>query len=285
MHLAASSAAGFNTSLLERPPVLLAQTGRGMAFGGSTGMGPLVSSEVRAEWKHQGTQPGYSGERAPFDLGSNPVITLTAATGTVRLHIAQATLDDLADASAPGRRGSRLAPSSAGLDHTMHRLAEPLFRAVAQPGMFADYAALVFHVHVLRTYGSGMGQRQQAATGLAPWQARRAQDFLVANLEGDPSIASVAAECRLSTSHFARAFKQTTGLPPHRWLTRQRLLRAKSLMEEGRTALAEIAVACGFVDQSHFTRVFAASERQSPAKWQRGRHGSAAIHPGAGLAC
>ena len=137
------------------------------------------------------------------------------------------------------------------------------------------------HVKILQIYGAGIRRVRRPAAGLAPWQARRAQDFLMANLEGDPTIAGAAAACRLSISHFARAFKQTMGLPPHQWLTRQRLRRAKDLMQAGRLALAEIAAACGFSDQSHFTRVFVASEGQSPARWLRACRSSAA----ASLAC
>ena len=85
----------------------------------------------------------------------------------------------------------------------------------------------------------------------------------------DPSMAEVANECRLSSSYFARAFKQTTGVPPFRWLTNQRVVRAKELLQDPWRELADIAQLCGFVDQSHFTRVFSKSEGHSPGRWRR----------------
>jgi AraC-like DNA-binding protein len=105
--------------------------------------------------------------------------------------------------------------------------------------------------------------------GLAAWQLRRACEFIEANLDGDPSIADVAAECGLSGSYFAKAFKQATGAPPHAWLSMRRIAHAKRLLNDTDLALAEIALACGFVDQSHLTRTFAKIEGCAPGRWRR----------------
>jgi AraC-like DNA-binding protein len=121
----------------------------------------------------------------------------------------------------------------------------------------------------VRAYGSVPVGRQNVGGGLASWQLQRARDFMIANLAGDPSIAEVANECRLSSGYFTRAFKQTTGMPPYRWLTKQRVERAKELLLDPRQELADIAQLCGFVDQSHFTRVFSRSEGHSPGRWRR----------------
>jgi AraC family transcriptional regulator len=109
----------------------------------------------------------------------------------------------------------------------------------------------------------------EARGGLAPWQLRRVNDFVDANLDGDPSIARLAGECGLSVSHFARAFKQAVGLPPHQWLTKRRVDRARELLLDSGVELAEIALTCGFVDQSHLTRVFSRAEGCSPGRWRR----------------
>ena len=68
---------------------------------------------------------------------------------------------------------------------------------------------------------------------------------------------------------FARAFKQSVGTPPHRWLLLQRVLRAKSLLRDADRPLADIAIACGFADQSHFTRVFTHIVGTSPGAWRK----------------
>lgn len=61
----------------------------------------------------------------------------------------------------------------------------------------------------------------------------------------------------------------STGVPPYRWLTKLRVERAKELLKDPRCELADIALLCGFVDQSHFTRVFSRSEGYSPGRWRR----------------
>jgi len=67
----------------------------------------------------------------------------------------------------------------------------------------------------------------------------------------------------------SRAFRRSMGMPPHRWLVRQRIEQAKALLREGRAPLAEISLACGFADQSHFTRCFSAWTGVSPGRWRR----------------
>ena len=83
------------------------------------------------------------------------------------------------------------------------------------------------------------------------------------------SLEQIAAEFDLSVSHFSRAFRVSTGLPPHQWLLRQRVKAAKQLMTVRDLPLSEIAISAGFANQSHFTRVFSAAVGVSPAAWRR----------------
>jgi AraC-like DNA-binding protein len=104
--------------------------------------------------------------------------------------------------------------------------------------------------------------------GLAPWQERRAKEMLAADLADATRLAEVAAACGLSSDHFSRAFRRSTGLPPHAWLLQARVERAMTLLTQRRQPLSEIALACGFVDQSHFTRVFAGRVGATPGAWR-----------------
>jgi AraC-like DNA-binding protein len=118
--------------------------------------------------------------------------------------------------------------------------------------------------------------------GLTPWQLRCAHDRIDARLDQEVSLSELASHCGLSISHFARAFARSTGVPPHRWLMQRRVGRAKELMLTG-TPLAEIALMCGFSDQSHLTRVFSQTTGMTPGRWresqtmQRSRMAVAAI--------
>jgi AraC family transcriptional regulator len=122
---------------------------------------------------------------------------------------------------------------------------------------------------IVQKYRLPGDQPGDARGGLAPWQLRRVSDFVDANMDGDPSIARLAGACGLSVSHFARAFRQTVGMPPHQWLTKRRVERARELLLDSGVELAEIALTCGFVDQSHLTRVFSRAEGCSPGRWRR----------------
>jgi AraC family transcriptional regulator len=82
------------------------------------------------------------------------------------------------------------------------------------------------------------------------------------------SIAGAAATCNLSRSYFIKAFKNTTGRTPHRWLLEHRVDRAKELLLRS-VPIVDIALECSFADQSHFTRMFANIMGVPPAVWRR----------------
>jgi AraC family transcriptional regulator len=213
------------------------------------------------------------GDAQLIDLRDKPTVSLDIPFDSLRFYIPQTALDEMANEAGIRRVGGLCASNFGGRDLVMFGLAQTLAGAMEQPGdgtaMFSDCIALAFFAHVVRAYGRMSAGGRNIRGCLAPWQLRRACDFIIANLEGDPSMAEVANECRLLSSYFARAFKQTTGVPPFRWLTNQRVVRAKELLQDPRRELADIAQLCGFVDQSHFTRAFSKSEGHSPGRWRR----------------
>ena len=76
---------------------------------------------------------------------------------------------------------------------------------------------------------------------------------------------------RRSTAHFCRTFKRTFGQTPHAYITARRLERAKSLMLESEEQLSVIALACGFTDQAHLSKLFRQHTGETPGAWRR-RH-------------
>jgi AraC family transcriptional regulator len=163
-------------------------------------------------------------------------------------------------------------------DETMLNLARALNPVLARPehatALFTDHVFLAMVTHLAGMYG-GLDSRDRQADAarqgrmLTPLQERRVTSRLLDNLAGDTSLSELAALCGLSRSYFIRAFKQITGMPPHRWLLMQRVKHAKALLRGTKMPIADIAVACGFADQSHLTRVFSKAFRVSPAAWRR----------------
>jgi AraC family transcriptional regulator len=107
--------------------------------------------------------------------------------------------------------------------------------------------------------------------GLAPWQARRAEAMIEKRLGEKLSVGTLAEAVRLSPGHFRRAFRHTFGIAPHGYILRRRIHRAKELMQTTSDALADIALACGLADQSHFSTAFRRIEGETPNAWRR-RH-------------
>jgi AraC family transcriptional regulator len=230
-------------------------------------------SDLWLDGKFNGIPPARLGCTYLYDLRDNPVVGLDTPFDSLRFYVSQAALDELAYERGLRRVGGLHTRTFGGQDLVMYGLAQSLAAVIDQTGdctsLFADHVALAFHDHIIHAYGDvPVGDRKMRG-GLAPWQVRRAQEFIDANLDGDPSVAQLASECGLSRSYFTRAFKQAMGMPPHQWLTKRRLEGAKQLMQETRLELVEIAIASGFADQSHFTRVFSRSEGLSPGAWRR----------------
>jgi AraC-like DNA-binding protein len=92
--------------------------------------------------------------------------------------------------------------------------------------------------------------------GLPNWRLKRALELLEADLTKTPSLAELAKPLRIHPTSFCRAFKQSTGLSPHRYLLAHRINRAKEMMKDQNRTLTEIALDCGFSSSSQFSIVF-----------------------------
>ncbi len=108
-----------------------------------------------------------------------------------------------------------------------------------------------------------------AKGGLAGWQLRRVTEHVAANLQGPIFLSTLAEAVQLSTGHFCRAFKASTGETAHAYIVRQRIRRAQLLMRETRDTLSQIAFACGLSDQAHLTRLFRRLVGTTPLAWRR----------------
>lgn len=107
--------------------------------------------------------------------------------------------------------------------------------------------------------------------GLASWQARRVVDHVLAHLDIPIRVEDLAGVTRLSTSHFSRAFKLSFHMSPHAYVIALRLARARALMLESDEQMSQIAAACGFADQAHFSRAFRRKTGCAPGLWRRER--------------
>jgi AraC-like DNA-binding protein len=201
-----------------------------------------------------------------------PRANLISPFDMLLFSVPQIILDEIADDQGVARIDN-LSCERGVLDETVWHLGQALLPALERPhevsSLYAEHMLLAINTYFACTFGGMLARPHPERGMLASWQLRRASEMMMARIGGDIALSDVAAGCGLSLSYFTRAFKQSTGDPPHRWLLRQRVERAKELLRDPRMTLAEVAVACGFADQSHFTRVFNTLAGASPGVWRR----------------
>jgi AraC family transcriptional regulator len=105
--------------------------------------------------------------------------------------------------------------------------------------------------------------------GLAARQRKQISDYVEEHLAENVPLATLADVAKLSPFHFARAFKESFGMPPHRYLTSRRVARAKTLLADPATSVTQVGVAVGFGDTSAFTTAFRRHTGVTPTSYRR----------------
>ncbi len=113
--------------------------------------------------------------------------------------------------------------------------------------------------------------REPGKGGLAPWQVKRVTEYLEDHLADDVSLGDLSHLLDLSTFHLCRAFKQSTGLPPHRWRQQRRMERARELLEDTDLPVTEIAASVSYDDPGQFATAFRKVVGVSPSQYRRER--------------
>jgi len=140
---------------------------------------------------------------------------------------------------------------------------------IANP-IYLDSLVTIFSIHLLRNYSSSVGWPTTVHRGgLSARSWREVSDYIDANLKGDLCIETLAAVTQLSPSHFLRAFRQTVGQPPHRYILERRLSLGEKLVVSTDMSLADIAVSCGFSSHSHFSSAMRRWRNMRPSELRR----------------
>jgi len=218
--------------------------------------------------------PFPHGAVSLVDLALDPTAHPEDVSDCFSFLIPRATFDQLADDHGADRIVElALKPGIAANDpivlHLGNCLKPAIKRHAGANDQFVDRVITALNIHFARAYGGMHFPRPLVTGGLAPWQLRLARDAINARLEEELSLEQLAHECRLSVTHFAKAFARSTGISPHRWLMQRRVDVARGLMLTTDSSLVEISLKCGFSDQSHFTKVFAEATGETPGRWRQ----------------
>ena len=158
-------------------------------------------------------------------------------------------------------------------DQVMESLGRAILPALARPHelsrLYLDHVFLAVREHLAATYGVFVGNPRRDQQGLTTRQIRIALEYIESHVADDISLADIAGASGASVSSLTRGFRTVLEVSPHRWVLNRRIALAQRLMSTGKTSLSEIAVLCGFTDQSHMTRVFLRNVGTSPGLWIR----------------
>jgi AraC-like DNA-binding protein len=112
---------------------------------------------------------------------------------------------------------------------------------------------------------------QAGPGGLTPGALRRVVEHIEANLGERIDICELAGFAGLSECHFSRAFRQSLGMPPHRYVVSRRVAVGAALIEQTERSMTDVALSIGFSDHSHFTRTFGRLTGKTPSAYRRSR--------------
>lgn len=144
-------------------------------------------------------------------------------------------------------------------------------RAGPPTALEMDTHALLIGLHLIRHYGAEGNprvRRELSAQPLQRWRLRRVCDYIEAHLGEALRLDDLAALAELSPFHFSRGFKAATGVGVHRYVQERRLELACNLLKASDLPIFDIAKACGFASQSHFTTVFRVRIGTTPARFR-----------------
>jgi AraC family transcriptional regulator len=144
----------------------------------------------------------------------------------------------------------------AALNHLCATCAELLTARV--PGsskIIADLTQL-FATYLAEKYTSSASGQPEFRGGLPIRQLQKVGDYVTEHLAEEILVEALAQMVQLSPFHFSRVFKQSTGMTPLQFVTRERITRAQQLIRETSRSLIEIALDVGYSNPSHFAKVF-----------------------------
>lgn len=188
----------------------------------------------------------------------------------LHLHVPAAAREAMRDDIGPGL----IRPQVNRFDSELDALFAAKAAALREPGPFTRLrlqglalAALARVLHL----SQAEPVRRGSGGALTPARMRRIEAFVEDRLSAEICLEDMAACVGLSPSHFSRAFKAQTGVTPYAWVVGRRVERVKERLLAGRGRLTDIAVDCGFANQSHMTDVFRRATGMAPAQWLRAR--------------
>ncbi|MEK7949538.1 AraC family transcriptional regulator [Luteolibacter soli] len=239
-----------------------------------SGTAAFRERDAGQDWIERQLTPGdlfVTHSKEPYEL------TWSSPAGkeidTIVMHFAVDRFLSVLDQLFPGKREEIEVIDFFGRDE----VATPLFHALAGmleqrvPGSSPRVSAIgaLMTAHLLEKYTHAAAAKPDYLGGLPIGKLRKLEAFVGESLNEEVSLDAMASVVELSPFHFSRVFKQTTGMTPLQFVTRERIARAQQLMRETSRSLIEIGMDVGYTSPSHFAQVFRRQVGVTPTEFRR----------------
>ena len=172
-----------------------------------------------------------------------------------------------------GQDAASLAPrlffEHASLWNSVLKLKEMLEDAAFEDEQYFEALGVLLAYEIVHAHSALSASQPPARGGLAPWQQRIVTGYIEEHLTEAIPLATLAGLVRLSSYYFCRAFKQSLGVPPHRYHINRRIERAKHMLLEREQSVTHIGLALGFGETSSFSAAFRKATGTTPTGYQR----------------
>lgn len=238
-----------------------------------SGMAEFRERDVGGAWITRQIHAGdlfVTRSRTPYevDLRSSPGHELD----NLSLHIAVEPFLAALETRYPGRADRVEVVDYFGRDAILWPMCLTCAELLAArvPGKSPRVAALtqLFAAHLVEKYTSAPTQTAVYRGGLPIHQLRKVEDYVSEHLPQEIPIEALAMLVELSLSHFSHVFKESTGMTPLQFVTRQRITRAQQMIRETSHSLIEIGLEVGYTSPSHFAQVFRRVVGVTPTKFR-----------------
>jgi AraC family transcriptional regulator len=225
------------------------------------GMAEFQERDVGGKWITEQIRGGdlfVTRSRVPYEVRFES--QLGQELETLSLHIAVEPFLTALEARYPGRADRVEVVDFFGRDDILWPICLTCAELLAArvPGKSQRVAALtqLIAAHIVEKYTDAATEAPAYRGGLPIRQLRKVEDYIAEHLAEEISVEGLAELVELSPSHFAHVFKETTGMTPLQFITRQRVTRAQQLIRETSRSLIDVGLEVGYSSPSHFAQVF-----------------------------
>lgn len=168
-------------------------------------------------------------------------------------------------------KSAEIVPQFVIRDLTLERIAHQLLREIAEPTperrLTIETLAKDLAGHLIDAHSNLEPPQRSGPRTIPPLKLKRAEEFVLSNLDAELSLQEIAKAAGMSLFHFAKAFKQSTGQTPLAYVKEQRLRHARALLHDTRLSIADVAKAVGY-SHSYFTAEFRDLMKMTPSEFR-----------------